>query len=60
MVGMERVIGLFIHAWRGSTVVGANLGSHAPAHDRWDGIPAPPLARLDELMIEPKGRGAMC
>ncbi|PTS76086.1 hypothetical protein DBR33_11675 [Stenotrophomonas sp. HMWF022] len=30
------------------------------AHDRWDGGPAPWLARLDRLMIEPKGRGAMC
>lgn len=30
------------------------------AHDRWDGGPAPWLARLERMMIEPKGRGAMC
>ncbi|PSM12273.1 hypothetical protein CV100_18025 [Stenotrophomonas maltophilia] len=29
-------------------------------HDRWDGIALSGLARLDGLMIEPKGRGAMC
>jgi len=51
VAGMEWVIRLIIHAWRGSTVA---------VHDRWDGIGAPLLARLDGLMIEPKGRGAMC
>ncbi len=37
-----------------------DVGDRGAVHDRWDGGRAPLLARLDGLMIEPKGRGAMC